>query len=162
MIRPCTDADVPVILDIINDAAQIYHGAIPEDCWHDPYMSPGQLARDRAAGVMFIGWEHDGRLIGVMGLQLVRDVALIRHAYVRPVHQGKGIGGALLAEMRRRSHARMLIGTWADAVWAIRFYERHGFQLVPGPEADRLLHAYWDVPERQREVAVVLEAVDQR
>jgi GNAT superfamily N-acetyltransferase len=156
VIRPCTPADVPAIDAIVNEAAEAYRGAIPDDCWHEPYMSRDELLAEIAAGVSFQGWEASGVLVGVMGLQPVRDVTLIRHAYVRRSHQGHGIGGALLRALCADSPSRLLVGTWADAVWAIRFYERHGFRLVPPDEKERLLRAYWTVPARQREVSVVL------
>lgn len=156
MIRPCTEADVPAIDAIINEAAHTYRGVIPADCWHEPYMSRAELVSEIAAGVAFSGWEASGELIGVMGIQRVRDVTLIRHAYVRSAHQGHGVGAALLDALRREARTRLLVGTWADAHWAIRFYERHGFRLVPGDEGDQLLRTYWTIPARQREVSVVL------
>ena len=156
MIRRCTAADVPAIHAIINEAAEAYRGVIPADCWHEPYMSREALAFELAAGVEFSGWERNGELLGVMGLQAVRDVTLIRHAYVRRASQGEGIGGALLDALRRQSTTRLLVGTWADARWAIAFYQRHGFQLVPHEEKDRLLDAYWNIPARQRDTSVVL------
>jgi len=158
MIRPCTSDDVPVIQAIINDAAEAYRGAIPADCWHEPYMSGAELTAEIAAGVAFSAWERAGEVVGVMGLQPVRDVTLIRHAYVRRAHQGRGIGTALLeALLKRTSGRRLLVGTWADAKWAIRFYERHGFRLIAPDDTDSLLRSYWNVPRRQREVSVVLE-----
>jgi len=150
---------VETIYLIVNEAAAVYRGAIPDDCWHEPYMSRAELAKEMTAGVVFSGWEQDGELVGVMGLQPVRDVTLIRHAYVRTAHQGRGIGAALLRELRRRTEGRLLVGTWADARWAIRFYERHGYRLVPDPDRTRLLQTYWDVPPRQRDVSVVLDYV---
>jgi GNAT superfamily N-acetyltransferase len=156
-MRTCVAADVPVILAIVNSAAAAYRGVIPADCLHDPYMPEEELRREIAAGVEFLGCESGGELVGVMGLQLVDDVALIRHAYVRPDSQGTGVGGALLAELLRRTTGRVLVGTWADAVWAIRFYERHGFELVPAARAPGLLARYWSIGPRQVEVSVVLE-----
>jgi GNAT superfamily N-acetyltransferase len=156
MIRPCTDADVPAIDAIINEAAQAYRGAIPADCWHEPYMPRAELLAEIAAGVAFSGWEDDGTLVGVMGLQPVRDVTLIRHAYVKRGQQGRGIGGALLTALARQTNGPLLVGTWADARWAIRFYEQHGFRLASPEETSRLLQRYWQVPPRQREVSVVL------
>ena len=160
MLRPCTTAEIGTIGDIINEAAEAYRGAIPDDCWHEPYMSRAELLAEIAAGVAFSGWEQAGVLVGVMGLQTVRDVTLIRHAYVRPGHQGQGIGTLLLTTLRAQTHGRVLVGTWADAIWAIRFYERHGFTLVSTNEKDRLLQSYWTIPLRQREVSVVLESTD--
>jgi GNAT superfamily N-acetyltransferase len=119
-------------------------------------MSREALTAELASGVEFSGWERNGELLGVMGLQVVRDATLIRHAYVRRANQGEGIGGALLDALRVQSKSRLLIGTWADARWAIRFYERHGFQLVTGEEKDRLLDTYWNIPMRQRDTSVVL------
>ena len=156
MIRRCTLADIPVMDAIINEAAQKYRGVIPADCWHDPYMSRAELEREIAAGVEFSGWEENGELIGVMGVQRVKDATLIRHAYVRASQQGKGIGGKLLEAFSERVTGRLLIGTWADASWAIRFYQGHGFTLVPPPEKDRLLDTYWTISPRQRDTSVVL------
>lgn len=156
MIRECRDSDVPAIEAIVNEAASAYKGVIPSDCWHDPYMSRAELVSEIAAGVSFSGWEECGDLVGVMGLQRVRDVTLIRHAYVRASFQGRGIGSALLTELCAKASGRLLVGTWAAARWAIRFYERHGFHLVPPDEKDRLLSAYWTVSPRQRETSVVL------
>ena len=156
MIRRCTDADVSAILAIINDAAEAYRGVIPADCWHEPYMTGGYLRDELAAGVEFIGSYDDGALDGVMGLQKVRDVTLIRHAYVRPSHQSKGVGGALMGALLTNVDGPLLVGTWAAASWAIRFYEKHGFRLVGPDEKDRLLEAYWTIPPRQRETSVVL------
>ena len=145
------------MLAIVNAAAERYRGAIPDDCWHDPYMSADQLDRDLAAGVTFWGSEDShGQLSGVMGIQRVEDVDLIRHAYVRPDQQGRGIGGRLLAHLERLGRRRILIGTWADAVWAIRFYQRHGWVLAPESETADLLRTYWTVSPRQIETSVVL------
>ena len=156
MIRRCTDADIPLIESIINEAAERYRGAIPEDCFHQPYMSRDELESEIAAGVNFWGWEERGELIGVMGVQKVLDVTLIRHAYVRSAHQGRGVGGGLLKSLQRQVPGRLLIGTWAAAEWAIRFYQGHGFRLVPLAEKNRLLSTYWTIPDRQRDTSVVL------
>jgi GNAT superfamily N-acetyltransferase len=156
MIRACTEADLEAMEAIINQAAQAYRGVIPGDCWHEPYMRPSELRAEIAAGVAFSGWDDGGRLLGIMGIQAVRDVTLIRHAYVRPEAQGQGIGARLLEALAGRTSGPLLVGTWAAAVWAIRFYERHGFRLVSAEEKDRLLQAYWTVPARQRDVSVVL------
>ena len=156
MIRRCTENDVPVIEAIVNEAAEAYRGVIPADCWHEPYMDRAQLVHEIARGVRFWAWEDAGAVVGVMGLQDVRDVTLIRHAYVRPSHQGRGIGGALLTRLAGEAAAPLLVGTWADARWAIRFYERHGFRLVGPEEKDRLLQTYWTIPARQQETSVVL------
>lgn len=155
-IRPCRPDENAEILQIINSAAEAYRGVIPADRWHDPYMSERELAREMASGVAFWGYEADTELIGVMGIQPVRDVDLIRHAYVRPGQQQRGIGGELLAHLRDASPRPMLVGTWADATWAIRFYERHGFELVPRAAVPSLLRTYWSIPDRQIETSVVL------
>jgi len=159
MIRPCREADFEAIYSIVNDAAQAYRGVIPEDRWHEPYMSREELRREIHSGVRFWGYEDHGELIGVMGIQDVRDVTLIRHAYVRTAHRNQGIGGKLLAELRQGTSRPVLVGTWAAATWAIRFYERHGFRLLSKEEKDRLLRKYWSIPERQVETSVVLAEV---
>ena len=156
MIRRCTDADVAVIESIVNEAAERYRGAIPDDCFHEPYMSRAELESEIAAGVEFWGWQERGELIGVMGVQKVLDATLIRHAYVRTAYQGRGIGGALLKSLEQRVTGRLLIGTWAAAEWAIRFYQGHGFRLVSAAEKHRLLGTYWTIPDRQRDTSVVL------
>jgi GNAT superfamily N-acetyltransferase len=156
MIRRCADADLPAIEAVINEAAQAYRGVIPDDCWHEPYMTGSALSTEIEAGVNFWGWDESGALIGIMGLQHVRDVTLIRHAYVRTAHQGRGIGGALLGFLADRSTGPLLVGTWAAAEWAIRFYERHGFRLVSPAEKNRLVATYWSIPLRQKETSVVL------
>ncbi len=155
-IRACRFDEHATMLAIINAAAEAYRGVIPADCWHEPYMLPQELAKEIAAGIDFWGYESEGVLVGVMGIQAVRDVELIRHAYVLPSHQHHGIGGALLAHLRAMTKQRILIGTWADAVWAIRFYERHGFALVPPGCKTTLLKTYWAISERQIGVSVVL------
>jgi GNAT superfamily N-acetyltransferase len=156
MIRRCIDDDLTAIETIINNAAGAYRGAIPADCWHEPYMARSELLSEIAAGVNFWGWDESGALIGVMGLQKVGDATLIRHAYVEPAHQGRGVGGALLRALANHASGPLLVGTWAAARWAIRFYERHGFQLLPTEDRDRLLNTYWSIPSRQREASVVL------
>jgi GNAT superfamily N-acetyltransferase len=155
-IRPCRDDERDTILAIVNAAAEAYRGVIPDDRWHEPYMSSGELEEEIAAGVRFWGYEVDGELIGVMGVQSVQDVELIRHAYVVPGGQRRGIGGALLAHLRKLSDRPMLVGTWADAEWAIRFYERHGFELASPERKTELLKTYWTIPDRQIETSVVL------
>ena len=156
MIRPCTDADLFAILEIINDAAQAYRGIIPADRWHEPYMPEAELAHQIESGVRFWGYEENGELSGAMGIQDVRDVTLIRHAYVRTVRRNRGIGASLLAHLRTLTAKPILIGTWAAATWAIRFYEKNGFALIEGEEKTRLLRKYWAIPERQIETSVVL------
>lgn len=158
-IRECVDDDFPAILAIVNAAAEAYRGVIPPDCWHDPYMSGDELRAEFAAGVAFSGYEADGGLRGVMGLQTVADVDLIRHAYVLPEHQRNSIGGALLRHLQRQSTRRILVGTWAAATWAIEFYQRHGFVLVTPATKARLLKTYWTIPERQIETSVVLASL---
>ena len=156
LIRPCRDDERPAILAIVNAAAEAYRGVIPADRWHEPYMSSRELEREMAAGVAFWGYEADGALAGVMGVQPVRDVDLIRHAYVSPASQGRGVGGALVEHLAASAQRRMLVGTWAAADWAIRFYRRHGFEPVTREDTARLLKAYWTIPDRQIETSVVL------
>lgn len=156
MIRPCNPGDFERIYTIINDAAEAYRGVIPGDCWKEPYMSMDELQHEMDESIVFSGYEEDGELVGVMGLQHVRDVTLIRHAYVCTAKQNGGIGRKLLSFLREQTDRPLLIGTWVDAVWAIRFYEKHGFGLVSPEEKDRLLRQYWSVPERQVETSVVL------
>ena len=156
MIRPCSNADFQAVEAVINEGAEAYRGAIPADCWHEPYMTTSALKAEIEAGVNFWGWDESAILIGVMGIQHVRDATLIRHAYVRTAHQGRGIGGALLSFLADQTTGPVLVGTWAAAVWAIRFYERHGFRLVQAAEKDRLLSTYWSIPTRQKETSVVL------
>ena len=155
-IRPCREDEHPAILAIVNAAAEAYRGVIPADRWREPYMPAHELDAEIAAGVAFWGYEADGELAGIMGIQPVRDVELIRHAYVSPGVQGRGIGSALLELLAARSTRPMLVGTWAAAEWAIRFYRRHGFEPVPAERAAALLREYWSIPERQIETSVVL------
>jgi GNAT superfamily N-acetyltransferase len=155
-IRPCREDERAAVLAIVNAAAEAYRGVIPTDCWHEPYMPRSELDSEIAAGVRFWGYEAAGTLLGVMGIQPVRDVDLIRHAYVLPASQGFGIGGALLAHLRGLSSRRMLVGTWAAAEWAIRFYRRHGFAPTSAERKIALLNTYWTVPDRQVEASVVL------
>ena len=156
MIRRCHDCDFELIWSIINDGAQAYEGTIPADRWTEPYMSREKLQNEIDEGVVFWGYEEAGALVGVMGIQQVQDVRLVRHAYVRTSSQKRGIGAQLLSHLRGLTNAPVLIGTWADAVWAIQFYEKHGFQLVSPQERRRLLKKYWTIPERQVETSVVL------
>ena len=146
------------MLGIINAAADAYRDVIPADQWHDPYMRSHELDVEIAASVDFWGYEADGSLVGVMGIQPVLDVDLIRHAYVLPSKQRLGVGGALLSHLRPLSTRRMLVGTWAAADWAIRFYQRHGFELIEPECGVALLRSYWMIPERQIETSVVLES----
>jgi GNAT superfamily N-acetyltransferase len=155
-IRPGRGDDRAAILATINAAAEAYRGVIPADRWHEPYMPAAELDHEIAAGVEFWVYEAGGAVVGAMGIQPVRDVDLIRHAYVLPGQQRLGVGGALLAHLRALSARRMLVGTWAAAEWAIRFYERHGFQLVSLETKTELLKTYWTIPDRQIETSVVL------
>jgi len=156
MIRRCDDSDFDQIWAVINDGAQAYRGVIPADRWTEPYMSPEKLRHEIDDGVVFWGYEDSGTLAGVMGIQEVLDVTLIRHAYVRTDYQRRGLGAQLLSHLYKFPSSPVLIGTWADALWAIRFYERFGFQQVDPQEKDLLLKKYWNVPERQIETSVVL------
>jgi len=156
MIRPCREPDTERIYAIINQAAEAYRGVIPADRWHEPYMPREELEAEIAAGVAFWGYEEDGLLLGVMGIQPVKDVTLIRHAYVVPGCQQRGIGSALLRHLLTLAETPVLVGTWAAAGWAVRFYEKHGFRLVTPAEKDRLLRTYWNIPARQVETSVVL------
>jgi GNAT superfamily N-acetyltransferase len=157
VIRRCRDDERPAILRIVNAAAEAYRGVIPADRWREPYMPADELDAEIAAGVVFWGDERDGQLVGIMGIQPVRDVQLIRHAYVRPDQQGSGVGRALLEHLTEQVDGPLLVGTWAAATWAIRFYERIGFRLVSPARKDELLQTYWDIPARQVETSVVLE-----
>jgi len=160
MIRQCSKDDFETIYAIINDAAMAYEGIIPADRWKTPYMPREELRHEIASGVIFWGYEEGGSLIGVMGIQDVQDVTLIRHAYVRTARRNQGIGGMLLKKLRLKTDRPILIGTWAGAVWAMRFYEKHGFRLVTPQEKDMLLNRYWSIPERQVETSVVLADSD--
>jgi GNAT superfamily N-acetyltransferase len=155
-IRRCGEEEFSAIWEIVNDGSQAYRGVIPADRFTEPYMSQEELQRQIDEGVTFWGYADDGQLLGVMGIQKAADVTLIRHAYVRSGYQKRGIGGALLTQLRGLTTDPVLIGTWRDALWAIRFYERHGFALVTDREKDQLLRTYWNVPHRQIETSVVL------
>jgi N-acetylglutamate synthase-like GNAT family acetyltransferase len=155
-VRPCRKGERSVISEIINAAAEAYRGVIPEDRWHDPYMSLLELDSEISAGVAFWVYDSEGDVIGVMGIQPVCDVDLIRHAYVRPGNQRRGIGAALISHIRSMSSRQMLVGTWATATWAIAFYQRHGFELVSAEQKTVLLKTYWTISERQIETSVVL------
>ena len=144
------------MLAVVNAAAVAYRGVIPADRWHEPYMNLRELDGEIAGGVAFWGYEADDALIGVMGIQPVDDVVLIRHAYVVPGSQRHGVGGALLAHLRGLNTRRMLVGTWAAADWAIDFYRRHGFEEVSPERKAELLKSYWTIPDRQIETSVVL------
>jgi len=156
MIRRCTEADIPALYEIINDAAQAYKGVIPADRWHEPYMPRDELQREIAGGVEFWGDEAGGELLGVMGIQHRGEVDLIRHAYVRSRARRQGVGGRLLAHLMQSTQKPLLIGTWADARWAVRFYEKNGFRLLSREETGQVLRRFWSIPERQVETSVVL------
>jgi GNAT superfamily N-acetyltransferase len=156
MIRKIGAGDFDAALAIVNDAAQAYRGVIPADRWHEPYMPRDELEKEVEAGVVFWVAEEEGQLLGVMGIQDKGEVALVRHAYVRPTLQRKGVGRALLRHVERLSAKAMLIGTWADASWAIDFYRRNGFTLVSDSQKNSLLQKYWSIPARQVETSVVL------
>jgi GNAT superfamily N-acetyltransferase len=154
MIRELTSKDAHAIYEVINKAARAYRRVVPDDCYHDPYMPEEELSHEMAR-MTFFGWDEGRRLIGVIGFQPVKDVTLIRHAYVLPDYQRKSIGTKLLNHVKQKTKTKhLLVGTWADATWAIRFYQKHGFQLMP--EKDELLRKYWDIPQRQIETSVVL------
>lgn len=161
-VRPAHDGDLESILTVINDGAQAYRGSIPPDRLHDPYMSRAELRSEIAAGVQFWIYEDPAGIAAVMGLQYVQDVTLIRHAYVLTQRQREGIGGRMLKRLSVLARGPILIGTWGDATWAIRFYERHGFRTVSHEEKERLLRKYWQIPERQVETSVVLTNQSQR
>lgn len=155
-IRTGRDSDTGTILAIINAAAQAYRGVIPDDCWTDPYMSVADLTKELADGVQFHLAMMGGQVVGVMGIQDKGGVALVRHAYVRPSSQGQGIGSALLRHLQSLTAKPLLVGTWAASVWAVRFYQSHGFRLMSQATKDELLCRYWSVSPRQRETSVVL------
>jgi GNAT superfamily N-acetyltransferase len=156
VILQCKSSDFEAVLAVINDAAMAYQGVIPEDRWHQPYMSAEELRREISRGVQFWGYWHQGELAGVMGIQDVKDVTLIRHAYVRTRERNKGIGTELLRFLLHRTSRPVLVGTWKAAVWAVKFYQRSGLTLVTEEEKNRLLKTYWTIPERQIETSVVL------
>jgi len=155
-IRPCRNDEQGAMLAIVNAAAEAYRGVIPQDCWHEPYMSTSELSNELDADIKFWGYESDRALLGIMGVQRVRDVDLVRHAYVLPEFQHQGVGSALIRQLRTLSELRMLVGTWAAATWAIAFYERHQFKLVPVGRKEELLRSYWTIQDRQIEASVVL------
>jgi GNAT superfamily N-acetyltransferase len=156
MIRPCLADEFETIWTIINDGARAYVGVIPADCLKNPYMPKSELQHEMTDGVAFWGYEDAGMLEGVMGIQELREVTLIRHAYVRTSAQSRGIGGQLLTYLRKQAKNPLLIGTWADAKWAIGFYEKHGFELLSPQQKDQILPKYWKIPQRQIETSVIL------
>jgi len=160
MIHSLLPSDFDAVLKVINDAAQAYKGVIPNDRWKEPYMSAEELREEIEAGVRFFGWVEGGHLLGVAGIQALEDTTLIRHAYVLAGCQRREIGTRLLEYLIGLAEtSEILVGTWADATWAIRFYEKHGFKLVSSREKDGLLQTYWNIPERQIETSVVLKAI---
>ena len=151
-------SDSSKILYVINDAAVRYKGIIPDNCWHEPYMSEQELVDEFTDGVRMFGYNRNNKLIGVIGIQEIKDVILIRHAYTLTSYQGKGAGSALLKYLlRRNQNSRLLVGTWQKATWAIRFYEKFGFILHTKNQATQLLKKYWKIPSQQIENSVVLE-----
>ncbi len=156
MIRRCTDADVETMLSVINDAATAYKGVIPDDCWKEPYMSREELEREIADGITFWGFEEDGLLLGVMGIQDRGPVTLFRHAYVRTARRNGGIGTQLLRHLEQLTDKPVLIGTWERATWAVRFYEKNGYRVLSRAETNYLLDKYWNLPDLQIITSVVL------
>jgi GNAT superfamily N-acetyltransferase len=158
MISRLQPTEFKAILHVVNDAAEAYRSVIPEDRWKEPYMSTAELREEIESGVEFYGWIENDVLMAVMGIQRVNDVTLVRHAYVLTNRQRRGIGEKLLSHLLSLARtSEVLVGTWEAASWAIRFYEKHGFQLVSREEKDRLLRKYWNIPERQVETSVVLK-----
>jgi GNAT superfamily N-acetyltransferase len=156
VIRICQQKDIDRIHEIINDSARAYKGRIPEDCYHEPYMPRDELLSEIADGVVFYGYEEDGLLVAVMGIQDKGPVVLIRHAYTSTEKRGRGIGSSLIEFLLGMTAKPVLIGTWRDAEWAVRFYQKHGFKLVGEEQKDRLLRQYWSIPQRQVVTSVVL------
>jgi N-acetylglutamate synthase-like GNAT family acetyltransferase len=156
MIRKCTDSDFEGIYGVINEAAQAYKGVIPNDRWHEPYMPRIQLRKEIEDGVCFWGIEEGRALVGVMGIQDKGEVCLIRHAYVKTNCRNMGMGTRLLRHLESMTEKPILIGTWSDATWAIRFYQKNGYRLLREAEKNDLLTKYWNIPERQVETSVVL------
>lgn len=159
MIRLCKHSEFQAMFTIINAAVTAYKGTIPDDRWKEPYMAKDELSHEIAAGVVFWCLEKTGAVLGIMGIQDVKDVTLIRHAYTHPACQRQGIGSRLLMHLTTLTKRPLLIGTWAEADWAIRFYQKHGFTPVTGSEKDILLRKYWNIPERQVETSVVLSNI---
>jgi GNAT superfamily N-acetyltransferase len=158
MIRKLGDADFQTIFDIVNEAATAYSGKIPPDCFKTPYMPREELTEEIASGVHFYGYIENGTVVAVMGIQRVKDVTLIRHAYTLTSHQRRGIGAKLIHHLLGLAETgSILVGTWEKAPWAIRFYQNHGFQLTSRQETNTLLRRYWNIPERQVETSIVLK-----
>ncbi len=160
MICKCKQKDFNEIYEIINDAASAYKGVIPADRWHEPYMTEEELKKQIEEGVQFWCYTEEGKITGVMGIQFKNDVTLIRHAYVRTTNRKNGIGSKLLQHLSTIATTPILIGTWAEAKWAIDFYQKHGFRLLQKEEKDNLLRKYWTIPERQVETSVVMASAD--
>ena len=156
MIRKCMTHDFIIILSIINNASRRYKDIIPNECWHEPYMSAANLQADITDGVEFFGYEENGTLLGVMGIQYFTNVTLIRHAYVLDIAQGKGIGSKLLQFLLAKAKNSVLIGTWRDTDWSIRFYKKHGFRVLEKTETALLLRKYWKASETHFNNSVVL------
>ena len=156
MIRRCTGKDLETIFEIVNDAAAAYKGVIPDDCWQEPYMPLDELEWEIGDGVCFWGYAEDDELIGVMGIQDKGEVTLIRHAYVRTGRRNQGIGRRLLRSLEATTEKPILIGTWADAAWAVAFYRKSGYRLLGVDEKNALLKKYWTISPRQVETSVVL------
>ena len=158
MISEYKKSDTSKILHVINDASLKYKGIIPNNCWHEPYMSEQELIDEFSDGVHMFGNHHNNKLIGVIGIQEVKDVILIRHAYTLTSYQGKGTGSALLEYLlKENKNSRLLVGTWRDATWAIRFYEKFGFILHSKDQSTLLLKKYWQISSNQIKNSVVLE-----
>jgi len=156
MIFKCEQSDIKEICEVVNDGATAYKGVIPADRWHEPYMTEEALKNQIDEGIQFWGYKEEQEIMGVMGIQYKGDVTLIRHAYVRTTYRNKGIGSKLLEHLYAISTTPVLIGTWATATWAIGFYQKHGFRLLPEEEKNNLLRKYWTIPPRQIETSVVL------
>ena len=160
MISEYKKTDVSKILFIINDASQKYKGIIPDDCWHEPYMSKHELIDEFNNGVRMYGYLDKNKLVGVIGIQKVKNVILIRHAYTLTSQQGKGTGSELLKYLlKKNKDFRLLVGTWRDATWAIRFYEKFGFILHTKDQSALLLKKYWKIPSKQIKNSIVLEKI---
>ena len=156
MIFKCEQSDIKEICEVVNDGATAYKGVIPADRWHEPYMTEEALKGQIDEGIQFWGYKEEQEIMGVMGIQYKGEVTLIRHAYVRTTYRNKGIGSKLLEHLYAISTTPVLIGTWATATWAIGFYQKHGFRLLPEEEKNNLLRKYWTIPPRQIETSVVL------
>jgi len=158
MIKEYKKSGISKILNVINDASLRYKGVIPDNCWHEPYISEQELIDELSAGVRMFGYHHNNKLIGVIGMQEVKNVILIRHAYTLTFYQGKGTGSALLEYLlKKNQNSRLLVGTWRHTTWAIRFYEKFGFILHAKEQSTLLLRKYWKIPSKQIENSIVLE-----